>query len=83
MDPKLPGDRSQREPLLSQVEGASEVNVMLARAAKPPTLGLRATYTRDDAVADQVALELGDRRQDVKEQPPGWGSTVNRLIQYN
>lgn len=70
MDPKLPSDRSQREPLLSQVERASEVNVMLARTAQALTLRPSPPDASHDPVTDQVTLELGDRREYVKEQSP-------------
>ena len=67
MDAKLSCDRSQREPLLPQVQGLSQVNMLLSGPAQPLPLSTSPTDSRDDAVPDQVALELGDRGQNVKE----------------
>jgi hypothetical protein len=36
---------------------------------------------RHDPLADELPLELGDRRQDVEEQAPGRRRGVDRLIE--
>ena len=32
-------------------------------------------------VADQVAIELGERREDVKDEPAAWGGRVDGFLQ--
>ena len=56
---------------------------MATRSAEPPALGLRPPEPGDDAIADQVPLELGDRRQDVEQQPAARGRRVNRLVEHD
>ena len=53
------------------------------RPAKAHSLGLRPLEPGQDAVADQVALELRDAGEHMKEQPPGGRGRVDGLVQHH
>src|SRR5262245_13893997 len=52
-------------------------------AAEPNALGFRPLEPRLHALADEIALELRDRGQDVKEQTSGRGGGVDLLVQHD
>ena len=49
--------------------------------AEPDTLRLGALQASLHPLADQIALELGDRREDVEEQTPRWGRGIDLLVE--
>jgi hypothetical protein len=57
--------------------------MMAARSAEASPLRPYARETREDALANQIALELADRGQDVEEKPAGGRRGVDGLVEYD
>ena len=74
---------SQRQSLRHQAACFGGVNLVQPRPAQAPTLRLCSSQSGDDAVADQISLEFGDRREHMKEQATTWGRRVDRLVEHH
>ena len=57
--------------------------MMATRSAEAPALRSHAREPRDDALANQIALELADRGQDVEEKPAGGRRGVDGLVEHD
>jgi len=75
--------RPQRQAFGHEPACFGDVNLVQLRPAQAPPLGLCPSQSCDDAVADQVALEFSDGRENVKEQATAWGGRVDRLVAHH
>src|SRR2546426_11552071 len=73
---------SQRQSLRHQPACFGGVNLVQQRPAQAPALRLCSSQSCDDAVANQIALEFGDRREHMKEQAATRGGRIDRLVEH-
>ncbi len=82
---QLPSRGPEGKTAGQQHSGGGDVALVLSgapdRPARPRSPRLSSAEPCDDALPDQVALELRDRREDVEEQPAGRCRRVDCLIE--
>ena len=73
----------ERQALDDECPGLGDIDVIATRPAEMAALGLGAPEPSNHAVPDEIPLELGDGRQDVKQEPAAGRRGVDRLVQHD
>jgi hypothetical protein len=78
---ELPGDRAKRETPRPQRRGLGWID-LASRPTEAPTL-CRHTREPRDTLSYEIALELRDRAENVKEQSPGRHRGIELLVKHH